>query len=59
MNALIAVVVVLLGTGMGPDVGMFLWAMLAGVEWLADRYASWLFRQLCPTTPAIAPGLPA
>ena len=42
MNALIAVIFVLLGTGMDQDVGMFLWAVLASVEWLADRYAGWL-----------------
>jgi hypothetical protein len=41
MNALIAVFV-LLGTGMGQDPGIFLWAVLASVEWLADRYAGWL-----------------
>ena len=44
MNALIAVIFVLLGTGMDQDVGMFLWAVLASVEWLADRYAGWLWR---------------
>jgi hypothetical protein len=31
MNALIAVIFVLLGTGMGQDAGIFLWAVLASV----------------------------
>jgi len=43
----------------GLDVGMFLWAVLASVEWLANRYAGWLFKQVFLSTPAIAPGLPA
>jgi hypothetical protein len=34
MNALIAVIFVLLGTGMGQDAGVFLWAVLVSVEWL-------------------------
>ena len=59
MNALIAVIFVLLGTGMGQDVGMFLWAVLASVEWLANGYTGWLFKQVSLATPAIAPGLPA
>jgi hypothetical protein len=59
MNALIAVIFVLLGTGMGQDAGMFLWAVLASVEWLANRYTGWLFKQVFLTTPPIAPGLPA
>jgi hypothetical protein len=59
MNALIAVIFVLLGTGMGQDAGMFLWAVLASVEWMANRYAGWLFRRAFLATPAIAPGLPA
>ena len=59
MNALIAVIFVLLGTGMDQDVGMFLWAVLASVEWLANRYTGWLFKQVLLSTPAIAPGLPA
>jgi hypothetical protein len=42
MNALIAAIFVLLGTGIGQDAGIFLWAVLASVEWLADRYAGWL-----------------
>jgi hypothetical protein len=59
MNALIAVIFVLLGTGMGQDVGVFLWAVLASVEWSANRYAGWLFKRAFLATPAIAPGLPA
>jgi len=59
MNALIAVVLVLLGTGMGPDAAIFLWPALAALEWVADRYASWLFKQLCPATPAMVPGIAA
>jgi len=59
MNALIAVIFVLLGTGMDQDVGMFLWAVLASVEWLANRYAGWLFKQVFLATPVIASGLPA
>ena len=59
MNALIAVIFVLLGTGMGQDAGMVLWAVLASVEWLANRYTGWLFKQVFLVTPAIAPGLPA
>jgi len=35
MNALIAVIFVLLGTGMGQDVGGVLWGVLASVEWSA------------------------
>jgi hypothetical protein len=42
MNALIAAIFVLLGTGIGQDAGISLWAVLASVEWLADRYAGWL-----------------
>ena len=57
MNALIAVIFVLLGTGMGQDAGI-LWAVLASVEWLATRYTGWLFNQVFLVTPAIAPGLP-
>ena len=57
MNALIAVVFVLLGTGMGQDAGIFLWAVLASVEWLANRYAGWLFKQVFLAPPAIASGL--
>ena len=45
MNALIAVIFVLLDTGMGQDATIFLWAVLASVEWLADRYAGWLWRR--------------
>jgi hypothetical protein len=59
MNALIAVIFVLLRTGMGLDVGICLWAVLAALEWLAGRYASWLCKQLRPATPAIAPGVAA
>jgi hypothetical protein len=59
MNALIAVIFVLLDTGMGQDAAMFLWAVLASVEWLANRYAGWLFKRAFLATPAIAPGLPA
>jgi len=59
MSPLIAVIFVLLGTGMDQDVGMFLWAVLASVEWLANRYTGWLFKQVFLTTPPIAPGLPA
>ena len=59
MNALIAVIFVLLHTGMGQDAGMFLWAVLASVEWLTNRYAGWLFTRAFVATPAVAPGLPA
>jgi hypothetical protein len=59
MNALIAVIFVLLGTGMGQDAGIFLWAVLASVEWLTNRYAGWLVKQVFLATPAIAPGFPA
>ena len=59
MNVLIAVIFVLLRTGMGPDAAMFLWAVFAGFEWMANRYASWLFKQLCSATPAVARGIPA
>ena len=55
MNALIAVVFVLLGTGMGQDAAIFLWTVLASIEWLSHRYAGWLFKRLCLLTPAIAP----
>ena len=44
---------------MGPDAAIFLWAVLASVEWLANRYAGWLFKRAFLATPAIAPGLPA
>ena len=53
MNALIAVVGVLLGTGMGQDAGMFLWAVLASVEWLTNRYAGWLFKRAIVASPAV------
>ena len=59
MNALIAVVFVLLGTGMGQDAAIFLWTVLASIEWLSDRYARWLFKRLCLLSPAIAPSVPA
>ena len=59
MNALIAVIFVLLRTGMGPDAAIFLWAVLVALEWVADRYTSWLFKQLCSATPAVARGIPA
>ena len=59
MNALIAVIFVLLGTGMGRDVGVFLWAVLASVEWLANRYAGWLVKQVLLARQAMAPSLPA
>ena len=59
MNALIAVIFVLLDTGMGQDAAIFLWAALASVEWLANRYAGWLFKRAFLATPAIAPSLPA
>ncbi len=55
MNALIAVIFVLIDTGMGQDAAIFLWAVLATIEWLANRYAGWLFKRLCLLTPAIAP----
>lgn len=58
-NALIAVVFLLRGTGMGQDVAMFLWAVLASAEWLADRYAGWLFKRLCLAIPPFAPSVPA
>ena len=51
MNALIAVVFVLLGTGMGQDAAIFLWTVLASVEWLANRYAGWLFKRMMPLMP--------
>jgi len=64
MNALIAVLFVLIGTGMGQDVGLFLWSVLASIEWLADRYAGWLSETLSkaqnaidvPQTDAVASG---
>src|SRR5205823_14155462 len=59
MNALIAVIFVLLDTGMGQDAAIFLWVVLASVEWLANRYAGWLFKRTFLATPAIAPVLPA
>ena len=59
MNALIAVIFVLLHTGMGQDAAIFLWVVLATVEWLANRYAGWLFKRAFLATPAIAAGLPA
>ena len=46
MNALIAVLFVLMSTGMGQDAGLFLWCVLASIEWLADRYAGWLSKTL-------------
>jgi hypothetical protein len=46
MNALIAVLFVLISTGMGQDAGLFLWFLLASIEWLADRYAGWLSNTL-------------
>ena len=39
MNALIADVFVLLRTGMGQDTAIFLWAVLAGAEFLAECFA--------------------
>jgi len=45
MNALIAVIFVLIDTGMGQDAAIC----------LANRYAGWLFKRLCLLTPAIAP----
>jgi hypothetical protein len=59
MNALIAVIFVLLGTGMGQDAGIFLWAVLASVEWLTNRYAGWLFRRIIAASPATTSGVPA
>ena len=59
MNALIAVVLVLLGTGMGQDAGIFLWAVLASVEWLTDRYAGWLFKRVILSSPAATSGVQA
>jgi hypothetical protein len=53
MNALIAVLLVLIGTGMGQDAGFFLWPVLAGIEWLADRYAGWLSKTLSKTQNSI------
>ena len=55
MNALIAVIFVLLGTGMGQDAGVFLWALLVSVELLTNRYAGWLLKQMFLATSAIAP----
>lgn len=46
MNALIVVLFVLIGTGMRQDVGLFLWSVLASIEWLADRYAGWFSKTL-------------
>ena len=62
MNALIAVLFVLLVTGMGQDAGLLLWSVLASIEWLADRYAGWLSKTLskdqnsidAPQTEAVA-----
>ena len=45
MNALIALVFVLLRTGMGQDTAIFLWAVLAGAEFLADCFAGWLWQR--------------
>jgi hypothetical protein len=59
MNALIAVMFVLLRTDMGLDAAMLLWAVLAGLEWVANRYASWLFKQLCLATPVNSPRVTA
>jgi hypothetical protein len=59
MNALIAVVLVLLDTGMGQDAGIFLWAVLASVEWLTDRYAGWLFKRVIVANPAATSSVPA
>ena len=53
MNALTAVIFVLLGTGMGQDAAIFLWTVLASVEWLANRYASCLFKRIMPLMPVI------
>lgn len=46
MNALIAVLFVLIATGMGQDAGLLLWSVLASIEWLADRYAGWFSKTL-------------
>ena len=46
MNALIAVLFVLISTGIGQDAGLFLWCVLASIEWLAGRYAGWLSNTL-------------
>jgi hypothetical protein len=46
MNALIAVLFGLIGTGMGQDAGLLIWSVLASIEWLADRYAGWLSKTL-------------
>ena len=43
---LIAVLFVLISTGMGQNAGLFLWCVLASIEWLADRYAGWLSKTL-------------
>jgi len=43
MNALIAVIFVLLRTRMGTDAGIFLWGVLAGAEFLAGCFAGWLW----------------
>ena len=59
MNALIAVVFLLLDTGMRQDAAMFIWAVLASAEWLADRYAGWLFKRLCLAILHITPSVPA
>src|SRR5437764_2866412 len=57
MNALIAVIFVLLDTGMEQDAAIFLWAVLATVEWLANRYAGWLFKRAVLATPGDCGGL--
>jgi len=53
MNALIAVLFVLIGTGMGHDAGLFLWAVLASIKWLAHRYAGRLSKALSKTQNSI------
>ena len=53
MNAPIAVIFVLLHTGMGQDAAIFLWVVLTTVEWLANRYAGWLFKRASLATPRL------
>jgi hypothetical protein len=59
MNALIGVLFVLIGTGMGHDAGLFLWAAFGSIEWLADRYAGWLFERKMVAIPAVTPRVAA
>jgi hypothetical protein len=44
MNALIALMLVLLSTGMGPDAAICLCGVLAGAEFLGDCFVGWVWR---------------